>query len=134
MSAFIGIKLCAGRHKSRIPDGSVIVNIVIFSVGIVWDIIVAVAGDAEQLGIFIEAVASAGVGDQAEKILGSKIVDPWQWGAWSGDDVLAGFIVEMSEFHINPPLKMNYRLLLIWENEKQENYATKTYKFRILAD
>ena len=113
MSAFIGIQLCAGWHKSRIPDSSVIINIVILSIGIIWNVIVAVAGDAEQFGIFIEAVASAGVGDQAEKVLGSKIVNPWQRGAWSGDDVLTGFVVEMSEFHINPPLKLNYWLLLI---------------------
>lgn len=77
MSAFVGIQLRAGWHESRVPDGSVIIDIVIFSVGIVWNIVVAVTGNAEQLGIFVEAVTSAGVGDQAEKVLGSEIIDPW---------------------------------------------------------
>ena len=105
VSALIGVQLCTGWHVSRVPDGSVIIDIVILSIGIIGNIVITVAGDAEKLGIFIEAVASAGIGDQAEKVLGTKIVDPWQRRAWSGDDVLAGFIVEMSEFPINPPYK-----------------------------
>ena len=58
-----------------------------------------VTGDAEQLGIFIEAIATAGIGNQCEKILGAKVVDPWQRGVWCGNDIFFIDVIKMSEIH-----------------------------------
>lgn len=39
-------------------------------------VVVSVAGDAAQLGVLVEGIAAAGVGDQAEEVLVAEVVDP----------------------------------------------------------
>ena len=61
VSAFIRIQLCSRRHTARIPNHTVIVNVIIFSIGVHRYVIVAVSCDPHKFRIFIEAVSAAGV-------------------------------------------------------------------------
>ena len=103
MAAFIGIQRSAGRHTAWVPDGVTVLYVVILSVGIYRNVIVAVAGDAKELGILIEAVAAAGIGNQGEEILRTKVVDPGKRCVRGSNDVFFPFIVKMSEIHGGPP-------------------------------
>ena len=69
VAALVLIKRRLGRHGTGVPDVLAVMNVVVFSVGIDRDIIVAVPGDSEQLGILIEAVTAAGIGNQRKKVL-----------------------------------------------------------------
>ena len=104
MAALINIKRSAGWHCTWIPYGISIFDIVVFSVGIYRDIIVAVTSDTEQLCIFIEAIAAAGVGNQCEEILGAKVIDPWQRGIWCCNNIFFIGVIKMSEIHSGSPL------------------------------
>ena len=61
MTALITVKRCLAGLPSRIPDRAAVFYVKIFAVGIVGDIIVAVARQAQQFGIFVEGVAAAGI-------------------------------------------------------------------------
>ena len=74
-------------------------DIVIFSVGIYRNIVVAVTGDAKKFGIFVEAVSATSVRNQGEKVLRSQIVDPWKRSIWGSDDIFLGVVIEITEFH-----------------------------------
>ena len=67
--ALIGIQLGLCGHPSRIPDCIAFLNIVVMTVAIHRNVVVAVAGDAKELGVLIKAVTAAGVGDQGKEIL-----------------------------------------------------------------
>ena len=62
------------------PYGIPILDIVVFPVRIVRDAVVAVPRQAEQFGVLVKAVASAGVGNKGEEIIASQVIDPGQWG------------------------------------------------------
>ena len=64
MTAFIRIQFRSRRHTARIPDHTVIVNVIIFSIGVHRYVIVAVSCDPHKFRIFIEAVATACIRDQ----------------------------------------------------------------------
>jgi hypothetical protein len=98
--AFVGIKRCLGRLPAWIPDKSFIVDIIVLAVGIIRDVVIAVACDAEHLRILIEAVAAAGVGNDREEIVASEIIDPWKRRFGGRDDVLTGRIIEITVFHV----------------------------------
>ena len=53
-------------------------RIVAFEIGTFFTrhVVVAVAGDAAQLGVLVEGIAVAGVGDQGEEVLVAEVVDP----------------------------------------------------------
>lgn len=53
-------------------------RILVFEIGTFFTrhVVVAVAGDAAQLGVLVEGIAAAGVGDQAEEVLVAEVVDP----------------------------------------------------------
>ena len=55
--------------------------------------VIAVTGDATELGILIEVVAAARVGNQSEEVLVTQIVDPGERGGGFGDDKLASLVV-----------------------------------------
>ena len=78
MAALIAVKLCLSGHPARIPHLPVFVNIVVMSVGIQRNVIVAVSGEAQKLGIFIEAVPSSCVGNKGEKVLASQVMVFWR--------------------------------------------------------
>ena len=99
MAALIGIKCGLRRLPARIPDGVPILYIVVASALIERTVVVAVAGETEELRIFIEGVASCSVRDKTEEVPGSEVVDPWERGLRSRDDIFSLCVIEMTEFH-----------------------------------
>ena len=94
MAALIRVKLCFDRHPARIPYSIAVLDVVITSPLIIWDIVVTITGQTQKLCILIKAVASAGIGNQREKIGASQIIDPRKWRLRCGDDVLLIWIIK----------------------------------------
>ena len=99
MMAFVGIQIGLCWHPSRIPDGVILLNIVVMSIAVIRNIVVTITCQTKKLRIFIETVTSACIGNQREKILGSQIVDPWEWSLWGCDDIFFSGIIKISVFH-----------------------------------
>ncbi|EET61216.1 hypothetical protein BRYFOR_06861 [Marvinbryantia formatexigens DSM 14469] len=99
VTAFIGIDRCAGGHGSRIPDGSVIINIVIFPVGIRREGIITVSRNAQELGILVEAVSAAGVGNKGEEVTASQIINPGERSVRCSNHIFFCHIIKMTEVH-----------------------------------
>ena len=99
VSALVFVQRCSGGHCARIPDHISFFYVIVFSIRICRKIIVAVTGKPEQLCIFIKAVTTAGIGDQAEKVLRSQIIDPWKRSVRGCDHILLFFVVKETEFH-----------------------------------
>ncbi len=99
VAAGVGIKRRLCRLPARIPDRIAVLDIEIMAVGILRGVVVAETGQAEELRIFIEAVAAASVGDQGEEFLTPQIVDPGKRSLWSGDDVFFCLVVKITVFH-----------------------------------
>ena len=101
MAAFIGIHRRTGRHRAGVPYNAVVLNIVVFAIGIQGKAVIAVSGKAEQLCVFVEAVAATGVGNQRKEVSASQIVDPRKRSIRSGDHILFRRIVKITELHKN---------------------------------
>ena len=67
--ALIGIQLGLCGHPSRIPDCIAFLNIVVMTVAVEQDVVIAVSGQTQELCVFIKTVSAAGVGDQGKKSL-----------------------------------------------------------------
>lgn len=74
-------------------------DVVVAGAVVAGHVVVAIAGDAAQFGVLVEAVAAAGVRDQGEEVFVAQVVDPWQRGGRGLDHVLAGCIIEVSVSH-----------------------------------
>ena len=68
VAAFIGIQICFDRHPTGIPYGITVFYIEVTATLIVWNVVVAVTCQAQQLCIFIETVPATGVGNQRKEI------------------------------------------------------------------
>ena len=99
MAAFVEVKWRLGRHGAGVPDLFAVMDIIVFAIGVYGNIVITITGNAEKLCVFVETVASAGVGDQRKEIVRSKIVDPGKRSVRGGNDIFFGIIVKMSEFH-----------------------------------
>ena len=99
VAAAVGVQLGLGGLPAGVPDRAAVVDVDAVAVHIQWGVVVAVAGDAAQPSIPIKAVAAAGVGHEAEKVLAAQIVDPRQGRARGVDHVFPVCIIKMSEFH-----------------------------------
>ena len=64
MSALVGVERRAARFPSRTPYRVAILDVEIASVVVHRHIVVAIAGDAAELGILIETISTGGVGYQ----------------------------------------------------------------------
>ena len=98
--ALVSVQIGLGWHPAWIPDRISFFNIVVVSVAIIRNIVVTVSRQTKQLSIFIEAIASACVGDQRKEILGTQIVDPRKRSLRRSDDVFLIRIIEISKFHV----------------------------------
>ena len=96
MAAFIGIELGAHRLPSGVPDRIAVFDIEVFAVIIIRNIVIAVAGNSQQLGIFIECIAAHCVRDQREEVLVAEVIDPGQRCLRSCDDILAVFVIKIT--------------------------------------
>ena len=100
MTAFITVKLCFDRLPGGCPDCIAMPDKVIAAICVSRNIVVAIACQAKQLCIFIEAVSSACVGNQREEILISKIVDPRKWSGRRCDHIFFLLVIKKSKFHV----------------------------------
>ena len=99
VAALIGVELRLSGFPAGIPHRVSLFNIEVFAVDIVRDVVVAVAGHAQQFGVLVESVAAAGIRDQREELAAAQIVDPRQGRLGGGDDILAVGVIKVTEFH-----------------------------------
>ena len=99
VAALVGVEWRLDRLPSGAPHGAAVVDVEVAAACIHGHAVVAVAGDAAELGVLVEAITAGGVTYEGEKILVSEIVYPGPRSARVGDDVLACLVVEMSVFH-----------------------------------
>ena len=93
MPALIAVEISLGGLPPGIPDGISIFYIYVLSVSVVRNVVVAVTGDPEQPCIFIEGIASAGIGNQCEEVLVSEVIDPGKRRPGGGYNVLPVTII-----------------------------------------
>ena len=68
MNWSLDIKRCTARLPSWIPDGAAIVNVEVTPTIVHRHTIVAITGDATELGILIETIATSGIANQTETV------------------------------------------------------------------
>ena len=102
MAALIEVEFRLRRLPGRIPDGAAVLDVEVLAVAVIGDIVVAIAGDAQELRILIEGIAAAGVGDQREEVLVPKVVNPGKRRSGCRDDILPVCVIEVSKFHEFP--------------------------------
>ncbi len=99
VAAFVCVEWCLAGLPSGTPHRATIVDVEVAATGIHWHAIVAVACDAAELGVFVEAVAACGVADEAKEIFIAQIVYPRERCLRIGDYILTVFVVKITEFH-----------------------------------
>ena len=99
VAAFVCVERCLAGFPSGTPHRATIVDVEVAATGIHRHAIVAVARDTAELGVFVETVAASGVADETEEILIAQIVNPGKRCLRVGDDILAVFVVKITEFH-----------------------------------
>ena len=107
--AFVCIERSPDRLPGGIPDRVAVLYIEVFAVVVKWDVVVAVAGHPEKLGILIEGVAPTGVGNQRKEVFGTEIIDPRQRSFRSRDHIFAALIIEVTVFHFIISLRNRLR-------------------------
>ena len=98
-AALVEVELALHRRPAGRPVVAAVVDVVVAAADVGRDVVVAVARQPPQPGVAVEAVAAAGVRDEAEELLGAEVVDPGVGRPRRLDDVLAGGIVEVAEAH-----------------------------------
>ena len=102
VAAAIAVQGGPGRQEGGAPDRVPVADIEAAPALVVGRIVVAETGDAPQLGVPIEGVAAAGVGDQGEEALVAQVVDPGQGRIGTGDDIFPGLVVKIAVSHNKP--------------------------------
>ena len=89
----------SGGHKAGIPDRAVILNVEVVSVAVGGAIVIAIAGQTQQLGIPVKGVPTSGVRAKRKEVLAAQIVDPGKRRQGSRNYVLAALIVKVAIAH-----------------------------------
>ena len=100
VAALVEVERRARRLEAGVPDRVAVLHVEVAAVGVQRDVVVAVAREAAQAGVLVERVAAGRVRHEGEKVLVAKVVDPGVGRVRRLDDVLAGLVVEVSEFHV----------------------------------
>ncbi len=104
VAAGIAVQLSFDGLPAGVPDRVAILDVEVAAAVVHRHVIVAVAGDAAQSGIAVEAIAAGGIADDAEELFTAEVVNPRVRRPRRVDDVLAGFVVKVTVFHApNPP-------------------------------
>jgi hypothetical protein len=98
--ALIVVEIGLSGLPAGIPNGVSIFDIVIAATCVDWHVVVAVAGETPELGIFVEAVAASRVGDETEELLVAEIVNPRVRGLRVSDYIFPVGVIKISVFHI----------------------------------
>ena len=96
MPALVFVQRCLARFPSRIPDSGTIYEVEIATYRIHRYAVITITGDAAEFRVFVEIITTSRIGDQAEEILVSKVVDPRERCLRIGDDVLPFGVIKMS--------------------------------------
>ena len=96
MAALVAVEWGFTRFPTRIPDGIAFLDVEVTSAIIHRNPIVAITGDATELGILIERITTGCIGDEREEILVAQIVDPRPWSLWICNHVLAIGVIKMT--------------------------------------
>ncbi len=97
MAALIGIKRRARRLPARIPHRVAVLDVEVAPIVVGRHVVIAVAGNAAQLGILVKAITTTRVGDKREKSVGAQVVNPRQRSLRRGNHVLAALVVKMAK-------------------------------------
>ena len=104
VAAGIAVQLSFDGLPAGIPDRVAVLDVEVAAAVVHGHVVVAVAGDAAQSGIAVEAIAAGGIADDAEELFAAEVVNPRVGRPRRVDDVLAGFVVKVTVFHApNPP-------------------------------
>src|SRR5690349_18957248 len=101
MATLVFLQLRAGGHPGGRP---IIFRIVISDVEITTahierGVVVAVAGETPQAGIFVKGIATGCVRNQTEILFAAEVVDPGQGSIGLGDYIFSGSIVKITVAH-----------------------------------
>ena len=128
VTTLIRIKRSLRRLPARIPDAVAILDIVVAATLVERTVVVTVAGETQEFRILIEGVASCRVRDETEEVPGPEVVDPWERGLRSRDDIFSLCVIEMTEFH-----KASFYIILKTQKiESEINKFTNTFSLHII--
>src|SRR3954463_9740322 len=99
MSAFEEVELLLHRHEGRRPGVPRLVDVEVATARIRRHVVVAVARQASEPRVAIEAIDPALMGHEPKEVLVSEVVDPRIRSLRGGDDVFFVAIVEMTKTH-----------------------------------
>ena len=101
VTAGVVARLVARGLPGRRPEAArfAVAQVDVAPAAIHGHVVVAVPGEAAQPGIAIKRVAAGGIGDDAEVLLASQVVDPRQRSVGPRDNVFAALVIEVPEFH-----------------------------------
>ena len=99
VAALVEVERRARGLEAGIPDRVAVLDVEVTAVGVQRDVVVAVAREAAQAGVLVERVAAGRVRHEREEVLVAEVVDPGVGRVRRLDDVFAGLVVEVSEFH-----------------------------------
>ena len=99
MATGVAVQLGLGGLPAGVPHRVAVLDVDVVAVHVQRGAVVAVAGQAAHPGVAVKAVAARRVGDQTEKVLAAKVVDPGQGCLRGSDDIFLAIVIEMTEFH-----------------------------------
>lgn len=102
--AFVKVKFRLCGQKGGRKERFSVCNIKTSPSAVRRYIVVAVARDPPEFCVFVKIISAARVGNQPEKVLVAKVIDPRQRGKGRLDHILFALVVKMSEFHICFPV------------------------------
>ena len=98
VAAAVLIQFCLNRLPAGIPHGIPFFYIEIVPAAVHGAVVVAVSRQTQELCVLIKAVAARRVGDQAEKILSSQIIDPGERCPRICDHIFPLLIIKITIF------------------------------------
>ena len=112
VTAAVAVQRGVGGMEGGAPQAAVrLLDVEETSAHVRRNAVVAVAQQALELGVPVEAVAARGVADEGKELLAAQVVDPGQGGGGGLDDVLPPPVVEKAELHgAFPPQNCDRRI------------------------
>ena len=96
VAALVAVQRCLARFPAGRPHRVAVLDVEVASAVVHGHAVIAVARDAAELGILVEAVASGRIGYQGEEIFIAQVVDPGPGRLRVGDDVFAVRVVKVT--------------------------------------
>src|ERR1017187_7364305 len=100
-----------GGFPTGIPNGSVVINIKVAAAQIHRNIVIAVAGQTAEFGVFPEGITPGGVGAKPEEFVLADVIKPRQRRVGTGDYIFAFRVIEIT-IRIFPKVSLKISLLV----------------------